>query len=338
MKFELHRGFSESLDEEWTRLLNQAAVHVPFLHPGYLRGWWQTRGGGEWPPEAQLALVTARREGELVGVAPLFWTPRAEGGAALMLLGSVEISDYLDVIVRPQDLTEFVRGLLAALPGLDLPAWSALDLYNLLDDSPSLALLEAEAAAAGYTAQVERLQHSPFIRLPGDWETYLAGIDKKQRHEIRRKMRRLEEAGVPFRWYTADDPDRLAAEVDDFMALMAQDVDKAGFLTPAMRQHLHHTARWALEAGCLHLSFLEIEGHKAAGYFSFDDLNRLWVYNSGMDPAYNAYSPGWVMLGYLLQWANEQWRDVFDFMRGDEGYKYKFGAVDRFVMRVRLER
>jgi CelD/BcsL family acetyltransferase involved in cellulose biosynthesis len=50
------------------------------------------------------------------------------------------------------------------------------------------------------------------------------------------------------------------------------------------------------------------------------------------------YSPGWVLLGYLLRWANENHYKEFDFMRGDEEYKYRFGAVDRYVMRAVVHR
>jgi CelD/BcsL family acetyltransferase involved in cellulose biosynthesis len=50
------------------------------------------------------------------------------------------------------------------------------------------------------------------------------------------------------------------------------------------------------------------------------------------------YSPGWVLLGYLLRWANEQGRSEFDFMRGNEEYKYRFGAIDRSVVRACLTR
>jgi CelD/BcsL family acetyltransferase involved in cellulose biosynthesis len=105
-----------------------------------------------------------------------------------------------------------------------------------------------------------------------------------------------------------------------------------------MRVHMQLTVRCAFEAGCLHLAFLEIDGKKAAGYLSFDYLNRLWVYNSGIDRSFTEYSPGWVLLGELLKWANENQRSAFDFMRGDEDYKYRFGATDRFVMRAIIEK
>lgn len=334
MDFTLHTEFRADLADEWNELLDQSAGHVPFLRYGYLTAWWQTRGGGEWP-QASLALVTARAEGRLTGGAALFHTQQ-DGHPVLLNVGAVEISDYLDLLARPADLDAFAAGLLAFLPTAGLPAWETLRIYNLLDTSPTPAALQNAAAGLGWTTAEERLQHSPYIPLPGDWETYLAGIDKKQRHEIRRKMRRLETADVPSRWYIVTDPDTLDAEIEAFLSLMAQDPEKAAFLTPAMREHMRLTVTCAFEKGCLQLAFLEINAQKAAAYLSFDYLNRLWVYNSGLDRSFNEYSPGWVLLGYLLQWANETGRAEFDFMRGDEEYKYRFGAVDRSVLRVDL--
>jgi CelD/BcsL family acetyltransferase involved in cellulose biosynthesis len=86
----------------------------------------------------------------------------------------------------------------------------------------------------------------------------------------------------------------------------------------------------------LQLAFLTVGEVKAAAYLNFDFLNRIWVYNSGIDPRFSEHSPGWVLLGYLLKWANENNRFEFDFMRGNEDYKYRFGAIDRTVVRVHI--
>lgn len=337
MDFKLYSTFPEELETEWNHLLEQSVPHVPFLRHEYLSAWCQTRGGGEWP-QIDLVLVTARQGGRLVGIAPLFHVPNHQGRPALLPLGAIEISDYLDVVARPADRPAFLSELLPFLAQAPIPAWQALDFYNLLECSSTLPALEAAARENGWAYRAERLQHSPYIPLPGNWDTYLKGIDKKQRHEIRRKMRRLEENGLPVRWYVVDDSLSLESELEAFIGLMAQDADKARFLTAAMRDHMRLTARCAYERGCLNLAFLEIGGVKAAGYLSFDYLNRIWVYNSGIDFRFVDLSPGWVLLGYLLRWANEQHFSEFDFMRGDEIYKYRFGAVDRFVMRATIER
>jgi CelD/BcsL family acetyltransferase involved in cellulose biosynthesis len=332
LEFTLHRVFPDTLEKEWNTLLEESISHVPFLRYEYLHTWWQTRGGGEWP-EAELAIITAEEKGRLIGIAPLFLAMHA-GRQELLFLGSIEISDYLDLIVREEDLHRFVDGTLDFLLRTKDLNWESLDLYNLLDGSPSLKVFEQAAEKKGLGFELTRLQHSPFIPLPGDWETYLAGIDKKQRHEIRRKMRRVEEAGTAVRWYIVEDRSTLEAETNAFISLMENDEDKLKFLTEKMREHIHSTVRCAFDAGCLQLSFLEVNGEKAAGYLSFDYQGRMWIYNSGLDWKFSEYSPGWVMLGNLIRLAIESGHTEFDFMRGDEDYKYRFGAVDRFVMRM----
>jgi CelD/BcsL family acetyltransferase involved in cellulose biosynthesis len=339
MDFALLRNLSElaPLAADWNKLLAESITHVPFLRYEYLSTWWETRGGGEWP-DSELAVVTARQDGRLAGIAPLFQTRNRDGSPALLLLGSIEISDYLDIITRRPDLPVFLAGLLDFLARPDLPDWQLLDWHNISETSPTLPALKAEADQRGWVFSQERTYHVPFIPLPGDFEIYLAGIDKKQRHEIRRKMRRAVENGQDVRWYIVNDGSTLEAEVEAFLQMMAEDPDKAAFLTPAMRVQQHLACRAAFENGWLQLAFLEVDGQKAAAYLNFDYMNRLWVYNSGLDRRFMNISAGWVLLGYLLKWANENKRSEFDFMRGEEDYKYRFGGVDGFVVRARVKR
>lgn len=326
-----------SLEKEWNELLAINASHVPFLRHEYIRAWWQGLGGGEWS-NGELNVVTARSDaGELIGIAPLFLTNNLDGEPALMLLGSIEISDYLDIIARPADLTAFLDALLEYV-AREQPQKTILDWYNLLDSSPTIPALQAAAEKRGLAFSQEPLQHCPYIRLPGDWEQYIHGIDKKQRHEIRRKMRRAAENELPVRWYIAEGGERLKPEVESFLDLMACDPEKARFLTPAMRTQIHAIAQAAETAGWLQLAFIEVNGEKAAAYLNFDYQNHIWVYNSGLDFRFSGLSLGWVLLGHLLQWANEQKREYFDFMRGDEQYKYRFGAIDRRVVRLTVRK
>jgi len=338
MQFTLHRSFASTaaLSGDWNQLLADAITNVPFLRYEYLSTWWSTLGGGEWPQSAELALVTAQREGHLVGIAPLFFSRNNEGEPSLLLLGSIEISDYLDLLVRPADLPEFVQGLLEYLAEAPF-SWQTMDWYNLLETSPSLPVLQMEAGKRGWSCLVERTYHAPSIPLAGDFEQYLAGIDKKQRHEIRRKLRRAKETSGTD-WYIVTDALSLEDEIEAFLALMASDPRKAIFLNPAMRSQMRSTIVEAFHAGWLQLAFLTINGVKAAVYLNFDYQGRIWVYNSGFDQRFTEYSPGWVLLGHLLQWANENQRTEFDFMRGDEEYKYRFGGVDKFIVRLKMER
>ena len=335
MKLILHRIFPEDLHTAWNDLLAKSTSHVPFLRYEYQKDWWDTRGGGEWQ-DADLLIVTAHEGDALVGVAPLFYTTQTEK-PSLLLVGAVEISDYLDIIALPDRLEPFLAELWPLLEGLDLP-WQALVLHNLLDDSPTLPALQGLAGSLGRECRVDVLQRSPYIPLPQDWETYLAGVDKKQRHEIRRKIRRAAELEVPASLHIVEDAASLDAEIEAFLGLMAHDEAKARFLTEPMRAQMRQTMRMAFTCGCLNLAFLQFGDEKAAAYLSFDYLNRVWVYNSGFNPRFFETSPGWVLLGHMIQWAISNGREALDFMRGDEEYKYRFGAVDRHVVKAAVTR
>jgi CelD/BcsL family acetyltransferase involved in cellulose biosynthesis len=340
MRLRVYQDFHDLdyMAEAWNALVTQSASHVPFLRFEYLKTWWTYKGGGEWQ-NGDLYVVTAHSDSdELVGIAPLFFSQNLDKKNALMFLGSFEISDYLDMIVRPKDSTAFINALLKYLSGPDAPAWDVLDFYNLLDDSATLVELKNNAAVIGLHYSEETIQPSPYLPLPNDWEAYLAGINKKQRHEIRRKIRRAESAEGGTNWYIVEDEATLDDEIDAFLKLMSHDQHKKEFLTDVMRSQMRASVHSAFKAGWLQLAFMEIGGEKAAAYLNFDFDNRIWLYNSGINFDFNYYSPGWVLLANLIQWCIDNGRETLDFMRGDEDYKYRFGGINRYVLRAQLER
>ncbi|NWF64518.1 MAG: GNAT family N-acetyltransferase [Chloroflexi bacterium] len=336
MDYTLLNDFSQISADEWNNLLKESISDTPFSRYEYQYAWWQHRGGGEWK-NAQLLLVTAREGGRLIGIAPLFLA-EYENKPSLLLNGSIEISDYLDLIVRKEDHLRFLSGLLDFLASTLADNWSRLDWYNLPDDSPTLAAFKSEAEKRGWVPLEEVYRPTPRITLHGDFEEYLSRVEKKQRHEIRRKMRRAAESELNVRFVLVDPSADIEPEINAFFDLMVQDPGKASFLHPAMREQMTSVLRAAHENGYLWLGFLEIAGVKTAASLNFDYNGKLWGYNSGVSRAHMELSPGWVLLSHTLQWCCENKRYEFDFMRGDEDYKYRFGGVNRFVMRARLEK
>ncbi len=339
MNFNLHKDFSEFSESAWNALVEQGICDTPFSRHEYLSEWWKTLGGGEWRAGAdgrrpELVLISATENDQLVGIAPLF-IAEYDGQRALMLVGSIEISDYLDLIVRESDLPRFLSGLLDFLGSHDAGKWSALDWYNLPDSSPTLAALKTESVRRGWAYDEEVYRPTPRIALNVSFDEYLARIDKKQRHEIRRKMRRAAESEKNVRFHVIDQTADIDSETNAFFDLMVQDPNKENFLHPEMREQMTVTIRNAFGRGYLWLAFLEVDGSKAAASLNFDYRNKLWGYNSGVGRQHMELSPGWVLLAQVIQWCADNGRTEFDFMRGDEEYKYRFGGVNKYVMRAR---
>ncbi|MFN2297827.1 MAG: GNAT family N-acetyltransferase [Anaerolineales bacterium] len=321
----------ERIAPAWNALLAESSYACPFLRWEFQRAWWNHLGGGEWPSGELRIMVSGNRTAP-DAIAPLFLSDR-DGEPRFRLIGSAEIADYLDIIAVPDRLPGFCSDLLDELDRLPKPECGGLDLFNLHAASPTIPILEADARRRGWTVERTPLQPCPVITLPRTWEEYLGSLDKKTRHEIRRKIRRAEggEEKVALRVCGSE-------ETDEFLRLMACDSSKASFLTPAMTDQFRAIIAAGEAAGMLELAFLEIGGRKAAAYLNFAFQNRTWVYNSGMDPDFSALSPGWVLLAGLIRRAIEAEHKAFDFMRGDEAYKFQWGGVAEQVIRLTILR
>ncbi len=326
-------GVFETMAAEWNALAARSLTNTPFQRAEFQRVWWKYLGHGE------LNVLTMRDEaGALAALAPLYVDP-ADGGT-VRWVGSEEIADYLDVIAPAETMATATQAMLNWLASADAPPWKQMVLSNIPGWTPTPDTLRALAAGAGWRADVAQIDVCPVIQLPGTFEAYLEQIDSKQRREISRKLRRAEGGEDAVTWYIADAGRDIAAEAEAFMALMATATpDKAAFLTPRMRAAFAELFAVMQQAGLLQLAFLEVNGRKAAAYVQFDYAGRIWVYNSGIDAAAaGALSPGWVLLARLIEHAIAGSRTAYDFMQGNEDYKYRFGGKDTPVLRLRVER
>ena len=176
-----------------------------------------------------------------------------------------------------------------------------------------------------------------FINLPKSFDDYLARLDGKERRELQRKLRR---AAEDTRITYAADAGRLAADVDDFLRLMrASMFTKNDFMTPRMEKFFHLSARAMFDAGYLQLSFLEVNDERAATYLNFLYAGQVLVYNSGLNPAKFAHlSPGQVLIARLIEKAIVDGNSKFDFLQGNEEYKYKLGGKDLKLYTLGLTR
>ncbi|MEP7287357.1 MAG: GNAT family N-acetyltransferase [Chloroflexota bacterium] len=319
----------ESLQAEWNSLLPDNATNEIFLTWEWQSTWWQCYQPGD------LWVVAARdtdHNNRLVGLAPWFIEQPAR---VIRTIGCVEVTDYLDVLAVPGSREEFYLALVDFLVE-HATDFSCLDLCNIPAGTPTLDLLPRLLTERGFAVQVKHEDVCPFIPLPSDFETYLDQLDKKQRHELRRKLRRAEAGDeAKLDWYIVGPEHDLNAEMDRFLDLMeSSHPDKAKFLGESYHKAFFKTVMPRLAAcGWLQLSFLTVKDTAVATYLNFDYNNRILVYNSGLLPSsYSHLSAGIILLIYNIQYAISKGRSEFDFLQGNEEYKYRMGGQDRSVL------
>ncbi len=336
MKLDIYHEDSafELLRDEWNALLNRSVVNEIFLTWEWQATWWRAYAPGD------LWLIVGRDEnGALAGIAPWF---REMPSRVIRPIGCVDVTDYLDIIAPPEQHEAFLSALaewLAEQRG----EYERVNLCNMQDRSPTKAVLPPLLEAHGFKVELQQQETCPRIALPATFEDYLNSLDKKQRHELRRKMRRAEEAenagGEKVDWYIVGPEHDLNEQTELFITLMkASHPDKAKFMDePQNAAFFRAMVPQVAACGWLQLAFLTVDGNAAAAYLNFDYDNRIGVYNSGLLlGSYGHLSSGIVLLCYLIKHNIEQRRTMFDFLRGNEDYKYRMGAQDSPVMEMRI--
>jgi CelD/BcsL family acetyltransferase involved in cellulose biosynthesis len=205
------------------------------------------------------------------------------------------------------------------------------------EDAPTLDAIDAVLSAHGYRVDRSRLITSPRLTLPSDFETYVQGLGKKERHELRRKIRRLENATrATFRW--ASDTER-GPTLDRFFALhRLSRGEKADFMTPGVERFFRDIADALAPLGRLRLGVLRAHDEDAAVLFAFAYRGTLALYNAAYDPALASLSIGIVGHAWAIREAIGERFETYDLLRGDEPYKYDLGAADRWLGRLEATR
>ena len=325
MKVEVLPGF-ESLDEgRWNGLLAQARYPSVFL------SWqWQTAWARAFLAGRPLHLLRVTDDaGTLAGVLPLY----DESAGLRRFVGGVDVSDYLDVIVPAGREADVWQALLQHRAG-ETAEW---DLHAIRAGSPTLEILPRLCDAAGIRTQVEREDRCPVLELPASWDAYLERLPGKDRHELRRKVRKLERElpGTSVRSHAS--PEGWDTALTAFLKLhRLSKAGKARFMDERMEAFFREVTRALAAAGWARLWFLDHEGAAVAAFLCVEYRGSVDLYNSGFDPVHARLAPGIVLLAHVIRDAIERGVPLFDFLRGEESYKYAFGPVPQDLFRIQV--
>lgn len=287
----------------------------PYILPFWLQCWWDVFGG-----KSELMLRSVWQEDELIGIAPL-----ARTGDELFLVGSPDVCDYLDFIVQDGREVYFFKSLFAALKQ---EGARKIRLHAQRPDSAFFRLLAHRDSPFNYRLFFEREDRAYEIIIPGDWDSYLAGLKKKQRHEVRRKMRRLENESEEHSYRLISEREKVIEYVPHFLDLFGQNPEKANFLTGQMELFFKKIISSASDQGLARFGLLEIDGVNAAAILYFEYKKRVYLYNSGYNSAYANLSSGLLSKIFSIKNSIEAGLSVYDFLKGEEVYKKRLGGFE----------
>ena len=248
-------------------------------------------------------------------------------------MGHTDLFDYHDFIIVPGNELIFLQKIFEWLNSQDV---IEVILPSIPDKSTSLNFLSEISEKEGWKCIIKNEDVCPSIELPSNWDDYLSSLRKKDRHELRRKFRRLENFGSS-EIVTLNDHNEISKNIDSFFYLMRESrSDKDMFLTSERENFFRNMAEKLSKEQLISLSLLYVESKIAAATICFDFKDTRFLYNSGFDHEYDNLSVGLLLKASCIQNAIETGFKYFDFLRGDEPYKYHLGGIDQEIFGVTL--
>ncbi|MGC2192135.1 MAG: GNAT family N-acetyltransferase [Candidatus Dormiibacterota bacterium] len=319
------------LRPDWNQVEAAGEPINPFLSWDWQWSWWEAFGA-----DRELHCLVISEPEQVVGIVPLQCA--ADGRRELLFGGGIDLSDRLGFLFRPTRAAEVATSALEHLFHGEQPAIAAtLDLHYLLDASPELAALRQAADQLELVQDLTQEEVSPQVTLYHNFEGYLTErLNKKDRHELRRKLRRLQIEQPE--WSLVSQADLGLEEAIDafFPILLASGPHKVEFLTPEVEAFIRSVCRSLQERGWLRIQFIKADGRLTAATLGFTVSATWHLYNSGYQPEAAALSPGLLCVAEGIRVAIDEGCQTADFLRGSEAYKYHLGAVDKPLWRLQL--
>lgn len=337
MKIETIHTFDDfaALRGEWDELLESSPSNCVFLTHEWLSSWWNHLSEGR-----RLSIVAARDGSRLVGVLPLAERPAQYARMmprTLEFLGSGVIgSDYLDAIIAADRKAEVNAAFAEHLNARG----QMLQMSQLRMESCLVSGLSESLAAQGWTRSNTKLNVCPYIDLGGKtWEKYLAGIGANIRKNLGRYLRLLP-ANFEMRVECAQTPADAGPALDIVMDLHRKRWEAAGnseaFQSPAVIAFHREFVQLAAERGWLRILVLWLNGRPAASLYGLLYGRVFYFYQSGFDPEFSKHSVGVATMGMTIRKAIEEGALEYDFLHGDEEYKFHWSSGIRDLGRIEL--
>ncbi|HEX2150347.1 MAG TPA: GNAT family N-acetyltransferase [Actinomycetota bacterium] len=314
-------SIAESFDlDVWRELLEADPNRHIFSTPEWNRLWWERFGEGK-----QEGLVLTFSDSETVALAALT-IDRTDEGRRVRFLGGDDLTDYQGPLIASEKYRRAVAEAFLNYLVTDFDDWDYLEAKGLPVPFHFSEWLVEAADRLKLDFELELHELTAVLMLPGRWEEYLAGLGKKKRHELERKMRRFDRE-APGAVLRSSDEATLAEDIEAFIQLHKTSAGEKGeFMLPAREAFFREIAHTLQPLGMLALDFLELDGRPIAATISFRYDGVFYLYNSAYDLSLRPISPGLILVARLIERSISEKARRFDFLRGRERYKYDLGA------------
>lgn len=328
-------GFKQARDA-WNSLASAMAFPSIFCTWEWIYTWWEHFGSAYDP------VILAVYDGPaLKGIMPLALqkadTAKSQlKGRVLSYCGSQELyPDHLDIICAREDASRCLSAVFDYLAD-GFNAWDIIEISLLSEGSNLLSYINN--GQLRYEADVKQRAKAPFLTLAGSFEDYTKSFDSKQRYNIKSRQKKLHDQFGAV--YASSSPAEATGHLKDLFRLHALRAKRKNIVSTFQEEKLsgfHDALIHRLGAdGRAWLRLIKNGSETIAVLYGFSFCNHLFYYQIGLDPEWERYGPGTVLIYEAIKEAYESGHKEFDFLRGNEEYKSSWTSESRDLFAVSI--
>jgi len=315
-------GDFEKINRAWSLLLRKSEIDSVFLTHEWFYAWWNCFSADY---HLEMLLFTDQK-GTLKGIAPF-----KIKGDQISFIANHEVTDYCDFIAEKENKETFFREILSYIKK-NHSRLKKIDLINIPSKSDTLSILSSLAREYGFSVSKELSEVVPILILPDSIDSYLFELKRKNRHELRRKIKRIEKLpGLSLR--RIKDSEEIKKYIKSFIRLheLSHEEKNIFWQKRNMCSFFENIVRLFSLNEWSELLLLYQNEQLIAGLLTFDYHNTIYLYNTAYSPDYAWYSPGIYLFYDVIISAIRDKKKKVDFLRGQENYKFFFQAKESTI-------
>jgi hypothetical protein len=292
----------------WERVFGITEYPSPF----FSYGWFYALG--KCLLKKDIEVMVFYEERKVVGILPV-----EIKNQNLYLIGDGRVTDLNGVILDPHYSKKIIKVLADFIINENLE----IDLYPLSEESELVKLLPAILKGK----RCKKSETFSMLKLPSSWEEYLVSLSSKKRHELKRKLAKVE--GATIKKIKANHIDKL------FELMEYSSGEKKAFLIEEMKEFFRTFAVYLEGIGALRLRGAFYKGEIIGVLFCFQMGDTVYAFNTGYNPDFSKLSPGFISFALDIKSAISEGFSCYNFLRGEERFKSDLGARRAYTWKIK---
>lgn len=325
-----------NLKDEWNKLLLNSESNNLFLTWEWLYNWWKFFGYNK-----ELKILAIKDDNELKGIAPFYISKnKGKNTYQINFLGSTGVgSDYLDFILQKGYENKVIFAIYRYLNSNDC-RWQSINFTDIPANSRSIELIRNYYKNNFYML-TKNHTICPYIPLPDNYELFMKSLSSNMRYNLGRKRRRFEN-GFKGKFIVVSEMNELDKSIEELFRLNLSRMKVKKIYSPFNNEQFSQFHKKIIpaffEKDWLRLCFLKVGNEFIACLYIFKYGGKYYYYQSGFDPEWERLSPGLLLFSYCIENATLEGMNEFDFLQGEEEYKYHWTKNIRTNMQIKIYR